>query len=132
VLVSAWQDSTIVKFATTIHTRKEWIIRERKKTQGTSTSTAITKAPFEEFPTSKIYRNGSKASWKRKHYVHYRLLLIPRMVDDYNYFMNGIDIADQLQAKFITKQQTVWTWLPLFYFCLDTAVVNAYLLFMAN
>jgi hypothetical protein len=46
--------------------------------------------------------------------------------------MNGVDIADQLQAKFTTEQQTVRTWLPLFYFCLDTAVVNAYLLFMAN
>jgi hypothetical protein len=31
------------------------------------------------------------------------------MVDNYNHFINSIDIADQLQAKFTTKQQTVWT-----------------------
>jgi len=31
VLVSAWQDSAVVKFATTIHTGKEWTNRERKK-----------------------------------------------------------------------------------------------------
>jgi hypothetical protein len=28
------------------------------------------------------------------------------MVDDYNYFMNGVDLVDQLWAKFTTKQQT--------------------------
>lgn len=31
VLVSAWQDSAVVRFATTIHQGKEWVIRERKK-----------------------------------------------------------------------------------------------------
>ena len=27
------------------------------------------------------------------------------MVDDYNHFMNSVDIANQLQAKFTTKQK---------------------------
>jgi hypothetical protein len=53
------------------------------------------------------------------------------MVDDYNHFMNSVNIANQLQAMFTTKQQTYRTWLLMFYFCLDTAIVNAYLLFMA-
>jgi len=64
--------------------------------------------------------------------VHRRLLPIPSMVDDYNHFMNGVDIADQLRAKFTTEQRTHRTWLPLFYFCLDTAIVNAYILYMAH
>jgi Transposase IS4 len=54
------------------------------------------------------------------------------MVDDYNHYMNRVDIADQLWAKFTTEQQTHRSWLPLFYFCLDTAIVNAYILFMAQ
>jgi hypothetical protein len=49
---------------------------------------------------------------------------------DYNHFMNGVDIADQLRAKFTTEQRTHRTWLPLFY-CLDTSIVNAYIHFMA-
>ena len=64
--------------------------------------------------------------------MHRRLLPIPSMVDDYNHFMNSVDIANQLQAKFTTKQQTHRTWLPLFYFYLDTAIVNAYILYMAH
>jgi hypothetical protein len=122
----------VVKFATTIHTGKEWTRRDCKKPRDSSTSAAITKAPFEEFPTGIIYKHCSKAGCPRKEYVHHRLLPIPAMVDDYNHFMNGVDIADQLQAKFTTEQQTHRTWLPLFYFCLDTAIVNAYLLFMAH
>jgi Transposase IS4 len=132
VLVSAWQDSAVVKFATTIHTGKEWINRERKKPRDSSTSAAITKAPFEAFPDDSTHKITIKSSRRRKDYVHRRLLPIPSIVDDYNHFMNGVDIADQLQAKFTTEQQTYRTWLPLFYFCLDTAVVNAYILFMAN
>jgi hypothetical protein len=50
------------------------------------------------------------------------------MVDDYNYFMNSVDIADQLQARFTTKQQTLQTWMPLFYYLLDTAICNTYIL----
>jgi hypothetical protein len=50
------------------------------------------------------------------------------MVDDYNHFMNGVDIANQLRAKFSTEQRTSRTWVPLFYYLLDTAICNAYLL----
>jgi hypothetical protein len=42
--------------------------------------------------------------------------------------MNRVDIADHLQANFTTKQQTSRIWMPLFYYLLDTAICNAYLL----
>ena len=106
MLISGWQDSAIVKFATTIHTRKEWIIREHKKQRGTSTNAAVTKAPFEAFPTSSTHKITSKPGRQRKDYVHRRPLPIPGMVDDYNHFMNSVDIADQLRATFTTEQQT--------------------------
>jgi len=50
------------------------------------------------------------------------------MVDDYNYFMNGVDIANQLRAKFTTQIQSSRTWMPMFYYLLDTAICNAYIL----
>jgi hypothetical protein len=86
----------VVKLATTIHIGKEWTCRDCKKPRDSSTSAAITKAPFEEFPTSIIYKHCSKAGRLCKEYVHHCLLPIPAMVDDYNHFINGVDIADQL------------------------------------
>jgi hypothetical protein len=50
VLISLWQDSAVVKFATTIHQGTEWVVQERKKPRDSSSSAAITKAPFEAFP----------------------------------------------------------------------------------
>jgi hypothetical protein len=127
-LISVWQDSAVVRFLTTIHTGKEWVVRERKKPKASSSNPVITRAPFKAFPSTDKHLIAARRSCRSKEYVHRRLLPIPGIVDDYNYFMNGVDIADQLRAKFTVHQRTHQTWLPLFYFCLDTTVVNAYLL----
>jgi Transposase IS4 len=99
----------------------------QKKTKDSSSLTAITKAPFEVFPAIGAPK-PTQTGRKKQEYVHVRPLLIPKMVDDYNYFMNGVDIADQLRARFTTEQQTSRTWMPLFYYLLDTAICNAYIL----
>ena len=59
-------------------------------------------------------------------YKHTRLLPIPRAINDYNYHMGGVDIADQLRAGFSTQQRGVKPWRPLFYWLLDTTIVNAF------
>jgi hypothetical protein len=105
VLISLWQDNGVVKFATTIYNRTEWIIRKHKKPRDTSSSAAIVKAPFEVFPLPGAL-NPTQKGRKKKEYVHVRPLLIPKMIDDYNNFINGVDIADQLRAKFSTEQKT--------------------------
>jgi len=51
------------------------------------------------------------------------------MIDNYNHFIDRVDIADQLQAYFSIQLQGVKTWRPLLYWLLDTTIVNAYLLF---
>ena len=73
---------------------------------------------------------GSEKAGKKTdiQYVHRRFLPIPQMVDDYNHFMGGVDIADQLRAKFSTQQRTHRSWFPLFFWMLDTSIVNAYIL----
>jgi len=38
-------------------------------------------------------------------YEHTRLLPIPRAIDDYNYYIGRVDIANQLRARFSTQQQ---------------------------
>ena len=116
-LVSVWQDSNKVGFCTTIHNGTEWIVRSRKRPKGTSTSAAITKQPFYMF---------SPPPGCKELYKHTRLLPIPLAINDYNHYIGGVDIADQLQAGFSTQQHRVKPWRPLFYWLLDSTIINAF------
>ena len=42
--------------------------------------------------------------------------------------MGGVDIADQLQGYYNTQLSVRRTWIPLFFWLLDTAIVNSYLI----
>ena len=47
--------------------------------------------------------------------------------------MGGLDIANQLRASFITlRAQNLRYWKPLFYWLLDIALTNSYLLSLAT
>jgi len=56
-------------------------------------------------------------------------LPIPIVIDDYNHFMGGVDIADQLRGYYSTQLSVRRTWMPLFFWLLDTAIINSYLIF---
>jgi Transposase IS4 len=116
-LVSIWQDSNKVGYCSTIHDGTEWPIRNRKRPKGTSTSAAITKQPFYIF---------SPPPGCKELYEHTRLLPIPGAIDDYNHHMGRVDIADQLRAGFSTQQRGVKPWRPLFYWLLDSTIINAF------
>jgi hypothetical protein len=62
----------------------------------------------------------------KERYKHTRLLPIPVTIDDYNHHMGGVDIADQLRAGFLTQQRGVKLCRPLFYWLLDSTIVNAF------
>jgi hypothetical protein len=36
-------------------------------------------------------------------------LAIPIFINDYNHFMGGVDIADQLRAYYSTQRITLWS-----------------------
>jgi len=55
-----------------------------------------------------------------------KVLKIPKIIDDYNHNMNGVDVADQLRLYYNTQQTAQRNWMPLFYWLLDTAIINAY------
>jgi len=56
-------------------------------------------------------------------------LAIPQAIDAYNHHMGGVDIANQLRASYTTQPRKVNRyWKPLFYWLLDIAITNAYLL----
>ena len=54
-------------------------------------------------------------------------LEIPKMINDYNHWMNGVDKADQLISYYRTKLRCRQTWMPIFMYCLDIIRINSYL-----
>jgi Transposase IS4 len=53
---------------------------------------------------------------------------IPEIVNDYNSWMNGVDLHDQLIASFKLKFRCKRTWVPLFLQTMDIARTNSYVL----
>jgi len=51
---------------------------------------------------------------------------IPRYIDEYNYNMGGVDIADQHRSAFKTQRKAMRNWLPHWYWMLDYAIINAF------
>ena len=110
VICYAWQDNNTVIACSTVHCAgtEHSITRSRRRPQITSTNGALVRKVFGEDV--------------RKD------LPIPLFIDDYNHFMGGVDIADQLRSYYTTQRITFRTWYPLFFWILDTAILNAYLI----
>lgn len=53
----------------------------------------------------------------------------PEAISDYNKYMGGVDHFDHLQSTYsIINKSRKW-WVKIFYFLLDSAIVNAYILY---
>ena len=61
-------------------------------------------------------------------HTHCQPLPIPQFINTYNYHMNGADIAGQLRAVYKTHLGMRRNWMCLFFWLLDTTIVNAFLL----
>ena len=53
-------------------------------------------------------------------------LHIPKVIDDYNFNMGAVDIADQLRAMYTSLLLSRRVWMPLLVWILDTVATNAY------
>jgi hypothetical protein len=53
---------------------------------------------------------------------------IPRAINDYNFHMGGVDRANQLRESYETHQKMLRSWWPIFFWLLDVAIINAYLI----
>jgi len=89
----------------------------QKKPKNTSVATSITRQPFYTFETT---------DKGKEEFEYTRLLPIPMAIDEYNRFISGVDIADQLRAGFLTQQQGVKQWCPLVCWLLDSSITNAF------
>lgn len=80
IIQYAWKDNALVLFLSTINdaTTESMVIRNRKRPGSTSTSAKTARKPFGSQP--------------RKD------LPIPKFVDNYNHYMNQVDVADHLRS----------------------------------
>ncbi|XP_054259547.1 piggyBac transposable element-derived protein 4-like [Macrosteles quadrilineatus] len=53
----------------------------------------------------------------------------PRVVCEYNQSMGGVDIADQYISSYSFTRKSIKWWRKVFFWLLETAIVNAYLLY---
>ncbi|CAG8594768.1 12855_t:CDS:2, partial [Ambispora leptoticha] len=105
------KDNGPVTMLSTIHglVGEEWeVIQERRRPRQTSTNAAKVREMF-----------GSESKKRLK---------IFKIVDDYNHYMNSVDLADQLRSYYNTQKISRRNWMPLFFWLLDTAIINVYLI----
>ena len=53
----------------------------------------------------------------------------PAIVDCYNHFMNGVDIADQHSVYYRFIRKTVKWWKKIAFWLIETSMVNSYILY---
>jgi Transposase IS4 len=109
-----WQDNNAVLGLTTAHCLKnDTVLRHRKRPSPTSVNARIVRPVFGDEP--------------------FKWLYIPRAIDDYNYYMNGVDQGNQLRKNFSAHrpyERRVWR--PLWFYILDICAVNSYLIWKGN
>ena len=56
----------------------------------------------------------------------------PAVVDRYNHNMNGVDVADQLTVFYSIQRNTRKWWRKLFFWMLETTIVNSYIVYKSK
>ena len=97
---------------TTGHQIESKTFRIRKRPKKTTSNAWITWEPFEDKPT--------------------KILAIPSFIDDYNYYMGGVDQANQLWASYTTHfSRNQKEFFSRAFCAIDVAVSNSYKLHLA-
>jgi Transposase IS4 len=109
VLCIGWQDNNFVLGLSTVHTvhkASSWVTSKRNRLSKTSTNASITQKVFKDLPLM--------------------LLDILAFINDYNHYMNSVDLANQHRQPYDTQRIAYRTWIPLLHWILDQAAINAY------
>jgi hypothetical protein len=115
VLCLAWQDNNIVLALSNIHTvnkAEDFCEKQRRSPVKTLTNRRIIRKVFKEEPIKE--------------------LLILCFIDDYNYYIRGVDLANQFRELYKTHKATLRNWWPFFYWLINVACINAYRLYLLH
>ena len=56
-----------------------------------------------------------------------REIKIPKVIDDYNHWMGGVDKADQLISSYRPNVRCRRVWMPMIFHAMDVLRINAYI-----
>ena len=93
-----WIDNNIVKMVSNVHTgtsSDKNVLRNRRKPR-----------------VNEFNRKHVQLIWGND---HRKELTIPQIVNDYNHWMLGVDMVDQLIAYYRPKIRCKRTWMPIFF-----------------
>jgi hypothetical protein len=103
VLCLAWQDNNIVLGLSTLHSADSFVLSRRRRPGKTSTNAVIARRVFDEEVIKELE--------------------IPIFINDYNHYMNGVDLANQYRSSYEVHLKGYRNWLPLLYFFINATVV---------
>lgn len=109
MLCVGWIDSKTVLALSTVHTvhqNTDAVVKNRRRPAG-------------QTPGAKKARRAFGTERRKE-------LPIPRLINDYNHCMGGVDVADQLRATYASQRKALRNWFPLFHWVLDHACINAW------
>ena len=90
----------------TVHEASSLVTSKHNHPGATSTNVRITRKVFGDSP--------------------FKLLEIPSFIDDYNHYMNSVDLVNQYRQAYDTQKIAYQTWIPLLHWVLDQAAINTY------
>ena len=108
-LVARWKDNGMVFLTSTVHQVGNTIERLRKKPRSTATN-----------------KNHVEAVWGNNGSTN---IYIPTLVDDYNHWMGGVDMTDQLISYYHPNIRCFRTWLPMFLQILSMIRTNSFVVY---
>jgi hypothetical protein len=123
VLFFIWQDQQVVRGMTTVHDGLGYMLRNRRRPKDSSSMEHSTKQIFQVPKSDEMTEKEAK-----KHHASKLALPVIRAIDDYNYNMNGVDIADQLREEYSIQQITTRYWMVYMFWLVDCAIINAFIL----
>ena len=112
VLIFAWKNQNVMLFMSMMSNDQNMIERFRRRPAKTATNSASFWAVFDD---EKI-----------------KSLSIPKFIDFYNHFMNGVDQTDQLRSYYTTQRIHLKHWKSLWHFLLNVIIVNVYKIIYAS
>ena len=108
--VMLWMDNKPITMMSTIHQLRGWSSEIKR----------LRRRPARSNPSAASQIFGTQA----------RLLQdIPTCINDYNHHKGGVDIADQYRCYYDTQLTSFRTWYPMFFWALDTAIINSFIIF---
>ena len=105
--VFRWVDNNIVTFVSTIHDIEASVEANRKRPRMTATN-----------------KKHVAEVWGDK---HVKKIEIPQFINDYNFWMGGVDRADQLIAAYSMKNRCRRTWMPFLLYIINIVRVNSFI-----